>query len=67
MYGLRGNKSPHAKPCYCVELDITYGSVKEAEEINGIGHGGVSATLRGKQKYAGKHPVTGEPLHWEWV
>lgn len=67
MYGLRGDLSPHAKACYCVELDKTYGSVQSAEKDNNIGHGGVSNALRGKQNTSGKHPVTGEPLHWRWA
>ena len=64
MYGLRGDKSPHAKGVYCIELDKAFGSIKSAAQYVGGHHGCISACLRGKQKAAGRHPVTKEKLHW---
>jgi len=39
-------------------------TIKEASEFCGVSPAGVSACCRGKQKSAGKHPETVEPLHW---
>ena len=64
MYGLRGDKSPHAKGVYCIELDKAFGSIKSAAQYVGVHQGCISACLRGKQKAAGRHPVTKEKLHW---
>ena len=64
MYGLRGDKSPHAKGVYCIELDKEFGSIKSAAQYVGVHQGCISACLRGKQKAAGRHPVTKEKLHW---
>lgn len=55
-------------PVYCVELDTIFSSGKDAaiECVDyGVYKNGISLCLQGKQKYCGKHPVTGEPLHWE--
>lgn len=67
MYGLRGSKSPHAKSCYCIELDTVYGSLVEAEELTGVHRQSISGCLRGVRQSAGKHPITSERLHWRWV
>lgn len=49
---------------YCIELDREFESITMAELELNINRGGVSACLSGKQKSAGKHPITGVPLHW---
>ena len=64
MYGLRGDKSPHAKGVYCIELDKAFGSIKSAAQYVGVHQSCIGACLRGKQKAAGRHPVTNEKLHW---
>lgn len=64
MYGLRGDKSPHAKGVYCIELDKAFGSITSAAQYVGVHHSCIGACLRGKQKAAGRHPVTNEKLHW---
>jgi hypothetical protein len=64
MYGLRGDKSPHAKGVYCIELDKAFGSIKSAAQYVGVHQSCIGACLRGKQKVAGRHPVTNEKLHW---
>lgn len=45
----------------CIETNEVYGTIKEASEWC---HGNIKAYLRGESKYAGKHPETGEKLHW---
>lgn len=50
------------KKVICLETKQVFNSIGEAEEW--IGKGEISACCRGKQKSAGKHPETGEKLHW---
>lgn len=54
-------------PIYCIELDRVFNSIKEAERELGIIHSYVSRCCKGKQKSAGKHPITGEELHWMYL
>jgi group I intron endonuclease len=54
-------------PVYCVELNQMFDSGKDAAvecAAYGVYKNGISLCLQGKQKYCGKHPVSGEPLHW---
>lgn len=64
-----GAKHPKAVKVICIEYpDIIFGSIKEAQEWC---HGNIKAYFKGKSKYAGIHPATGEKLHWmrydEWL
>lgn len=49
---------------YCPELDEGFISIKEASDKYGINKVSIGYCLCGKQKHAGKHPVTGESLSW---
>ena len=53
----------------CLETKQIFDSIKEAQEW--LGKGGIRQHLRGNSKSAGKHPITGERLHWmyydEWL
>ena len=49
---------------YCPELDETFSTIKEAYEKYNINKTSIGYCLCGKQKHAGKHPVTGEKLSW---
>ena len=59
-----GKHHPQCRPVYCPELHRTFWGAKEVEELYGIDGAYISACLNGKQKSAGKHPITGEKLHW---
>ena len=59
-----GEKHPGCRPVYCPELNQRFWGATEAEELYGINRTYISACLSGAQKTAGKHPETGEPLHW---
>lgn len=61
---INGEKHPRHRPIYCPELDQKFWGAKEAEDLYGIDRTYIYACLSGKQKSAGKHPVTGEKLHW---
>ena len=56
-----------SKPIYCVELDVIFDSALQAEEVTGVNRTSISACRNGRRKYAGTHPVTGQPLHWKNV
>lgn len=59
-----GPNHPQCRPVYCPELDREFWGAKEVELEFGIDASYISACLNGKQKSAGKHPLTGEKLHW---
>lgn len=59
-----GSKHPRCRPVYCPELDREFWGAKEAELELGIDSAYICACLNGRQKSAGKHPTTGEKLHW---
>lgn len=54
----------NSKPIYCVELDVIFENGKQAEEATGVNRTNIAACRNGKREYAGRHPITGEPLHW---
>lgn len=60
-----GPKHPRCRPVYCPELDESFWGAKEVEIKYNIPASYIAAVLRGRQKTAGKHPVTNEPLHWQ--
>lgn len=62
-----GSNSSKARAVYCKELDMTFGAMSEAGRYVGILSKGISNCVCGKAKSAGKHPITGEPLHWTYV
>lgn len=55
------------KPVFCIELNESFESIRAAENKYGIAHSHISAACKGKQKSAGKHPETGEKLHWKYI
>ena len=57
----------NGKKVLCIELDKLFGSTMEAERETGINQQSISMCCRGKLKSAGKHPVTGERLHWKYI
>lgn len=59
-----GNRNPRAFPIYCPELNEEFWGAKEAHEKYGICVSSISQCVSGKLGHAGKHPITGESLHW---
>lgn len=58
------HKGKYGTKVYCPELDEEFVSMKDASEKYGVNKTSIGYCLCGKQKHAGKHPVTGEPLSW---
>lgn len=69
--GLKGvfarDKNPMCREVYSPELNETFYSAIGAHDKYGIPINGISCCCNGTQKTAGKHPITGEPLTWEYV
>lgn len=59
-----GQNNPRAFPIYCPELNEEFWGAKEAHEKYGICASSISQCISGKLGHAGKHPITGEKLHW---
>ena len=59
-----GKKSWCNKSIYCIELDEVFYSIKEAELKYGFNSASIISHLKGRYSYSGKHPVTGDKLHW---
>ena len=67
-FGKTYGENPNAKKVVCVETGKVFDSMKEASEWMGhAGHSKISACCNGKRKTAGKHPLTGEKLHWMYL
>jgi len=62
-----GENNPACRAVYCYELDEYFWGAKEAEQKYGICNSHISSCCRGTRKSCGKHPVTGEKLHWIYV
>ena len=68
MSGMTGGKNHFAHGVLCVETGHVFESIKEAAEWCGLStHTNISNVCRGVRKRAGKHPDTGELLHWKYV
>lgn len=50
----------------CLDTNKVYESITMAAKENGTTINAICAALRGKLKSAGKHPITGYKLHWEY-
>ena len=62
---MMGNKNSNAKSVKNLETNKIFTTIKEAAEWAGLKSvSGIGQCCRGKQKTAGHHPETNEPLHW---
>jgi group I intron endonuclease len=59
-----GESNPACRAVYCYELDEYFWGAREAEQKYGISSCHISSCCRGSRKSCGKHPETGEKLHW---
>ena len=64
---IMGEKHPHSRKVRCVNTGEEFKCMKEAYEKYNIASGDISRCCNGKRKTAGKHPITGERLKWEYV
>lgn len=63
-----GDKNSNAKWVQNVETKKIFTTITEAAKWAGLNNvSGIGQCCRGKRKTSGKHPETGEPLHWIFV
>ena len=58
------NNISKAKRVFCIELNKDFDSIHLAANKTNIKNQNISWCCLGKAKSAGKHPITGEKLHW---
>lgn len=61
----KGKETNRGKAVYCPELDKQWQTIAKAKKETGASH--ISSVVKGNRNYSGKHPETGEPLHWKYV
>lgn len=60
--------APHSKLVQCIETGEIFTSTKEAAKACNLkSHSNIIECISGKKKSAGKHPITGEKLHWQYI
>ena len=65
---ITGNKNPNAKSVINIETKKIFTTIKEASEWAGLtSTSGIGQCCLGKKKSCGKHPITKESLHWQYV
>lgn len=57
----------HCDPVFCIETEEYFFKQQDAIQKYNINSTGICNYLKGRQKSAGKHPITKEPLHWRSV
>lgn len=66
-----GKDAARKRKVKCIETGMIFDTIKQAAEWANNGKDSIkshiSAVCKGKRKTSGKHPETGEPLHWCYV
>lgn len=62
-----GKNNPSARAIYCIELDEYFWGATDAYNKYGINISDICRCCKGLKKSAGKHPITGEKLHWVYA
>ena len=63
---LKGDKNPQARKVVCINTGQVFSCMEEAKQwcVGLTKSQPISWVCSGKRKSAGKHPITGEKLHW---
>lgn len=64
---VKNNGSPTKYRVRCITTEEIFESVAKASETLNIDASSIRHNIGGRTQSAGKHPVTGEPLRWEYV
>lgn len=61
--------SKRSKKVRCIETDEVFDSLSDAAEWLGSPsmRNSIRGCINGDRSHAGKHPITNEPLHWEFI
>ena len=60
----KGKPSNNQKKVICLETLQVFDNSEKAGKWCGVSRTSISNHLNGYSKHAGKHPITGEKLHW---
>lgn len=66
----KGSNHPKARKVKCITTGREFNCIQEAGEyylLNKSVTKNISKCCKGKIKYCGKHPVTGEKLVWKYI
>lgn len=61
-----GEKHCRARSVRCVETQEVFYCISDAARAYNIDKSAIVANCKDRSSYAGKHPITGEKLHWEY-
>ena len=64
---LAGENNPRCRAIYCIELDEYFWGAKEAYLKYGFSRTNITECCEGNRKSCGRHPITGEKLHWKYA
>ena len=64
---LAGENNPRCRAVYCYELNEYFWGAKDAANKYGFSKTGITECCRHRQQTCGKHPITGEKLHWVYA
>jgi hypothetical protein len=62
-----GEKHPRARSVRCIETQEVFHCISDASRAYHIDKSAIVANCKGKKNYAGRHPITKEKLHWEYI
>ena len=65
--GKTGEKHPRSKKVKCITTGDVFVCIREAGIKYNVANQDIGRCCKGKRKSAGKHPVTGEKLIWEYI
>lgn len=57
----------NGKSVYCVELQREFISIAQASAETKVDASTIAKVCKGQRKSAGKHPITQEKLHWQYI
>lgn len=58
----------NTKACvFCIELNMLFKSSEDAKRKTGVDASDIRKVCRGIKESTGKHPITGEKLHWIFI
>lgn len=63
----KGENNPQSRQVRCITTDETFNCMIEGATKYNVDPSHISKCCKGKAKSAGKNPVTGEKLKWEYV
>lgn len=64
---MKGNKNAKARKVRCVTTNEEFDCIAEAGRKYNVGKSEISKVCKRKRKTAGKDPITGEKLKWEYI